>query len=218
MPGAQRLRTEGKVISRFMVLVGAAILVLVMFAGPASATPTRLCDSFANPSCALEDTYLPETKISGALETKTLATFTYSQTVSCSTSTVSGYSTALEGSPLHVRITQSTFGGCDGGCTVEAQNLPYEAAATATGGGSGDLTFESGGGGNPRVKISGCSSGITPCTYGAASQPLKLTGGSPATLSANSVTLGFEAGSLACGWTATWSAAYLVSPKPLYLL
>jgi hypothetical protein len=126
---------------------------------------------------------------------------------SCTSSKIVGEVTAL-GRPISGAISKWEFpGGCGGGlCETTAQKLPYEFEIERTGGGNGTITWSSGGGGGPAVKLK-CPGLFEECIYGATEFSFKLEGSAtaPRFYSPTKISLKRESGSsLLCSETATW--------------
>jgi hypothetical protein len=195
------------VISLLLVLSAA-----LLGAGPAAAD--NFCRVSTNP-CQGEDLYESETTFSGALKTGS-AEFKGLGTTLCTASTIGGSFQENPGSedglePVAGQMTSLTFSGCKntllGSCSsASAQNLPYTTSAVAESGGNGSVTASSSGKGIPTVKF---VCGAAECTFQATSPKLKFTGGTPATLAAESVA--FTGSKGMCGEKATFSASYSIT-------
>jgi RHS repeat-associated protein len=206
------MRTARFVIA---VVLGAAAASAVLPASPAAAT--TLCSLNGSPCPGVE--YLTGTKVEGALKAGTNTTFVTSLgTVTCTSSAVAGETTSAggEGKAVEGTLTTFTFGGCTMGessCTVTAVNLPYSISATHSSGGNGTLAVSDPTAVGTKVE---CPS-IT-CTYGAKEVSLKATGGNPAVVKAEAISLPKLSG-LFCPTEGKWTAEYeLSTPKPLFLV
>jgi len=200
-------------------LAAVAVLALSALVGVASASAanTTLCNTNSNP-CAAANQYAANTTFNANLKTGTNAVLTTSggfqnPTVTCTNSPVALKNTAVTGNPLPGSLTALAFN--DGGtpaaactsvnptdtCTVTVNNLPYSGSVNFGGTpGNGTLTVN-----NPNVTVA-CS-GLPTCTYSAASVTGSVTGGSPAELVFNAVTLSVSGG-FGCPTSAHWSATY----------
>jgi len=118
------------------------------------------------------------------------------------------------GSPLKGTVLELTFVNCNLGgtaCTVTVERLPYLGLLTATSGGNGTLTVESGGSGNPRALVD-CGSSALKCFFGAEKTKLAVTGGNPATAKANGIEFEREGGSgFLCPASSKWNATYTLT-------
>jgi len=196
-----------------------AVFALMATVGAASASAgATLCSTNTSPCTGTQ--YGSGTKVTGQLAAGFDATLTTSiGNVTCLKSTVGGVLNNVEG---HGEITSLTFTECKLGttsCTVSAVNLPYTATAISTaatlGQGNGDLTISAkAGGGTPGASVV-CGSFIN-CTFSNGDIILKVIGGNPAILHAESVELSRSGG--ICPSTSKWDATYEVtSPKPLFI-
>ena len=201
-----QLRTFGLVAA---VLVGVALFVA---AAPASATV--LCSNSASP-CPQGDAYSVGTELHGKLPEGSASFVGEANTLKCGTAGIAAKTTAA-GTPIAGQVTALSFSGCELGCAVSAQNLPYKAEIEYTANGDGVMTLSSGGGGPPRLK-NNCL-GLS-CTFGASKLSLDVEGDSPAEVKAVSEPLVREAGEKAiCGDTARWSTVFRISePMALFV-
>jgi hypothetical protein len=202
-----------------------AALMIAALAGAGSASATVLCKENTT-TCAAESIYPSGTTVSATLESgKYVELATEFGTVKCSSSTMSGKTTAEKGAPLPIEISSLSVSGCGsvGPCAEagEARNLPYAAGVERTEAGNGTFTVSSGGKGNPSLKFFNCGpfKNLT-CVWGASQIAFSLAGGNPAHLEVSKKTLSRETeggGSNLCPLTASLTASYEVtSPKPVY--
>jgi hypothetical protein len=198
---------------KILGLAAIAALALTAVAGAGTASAAKLCK---NVTCT--EHYPSGTVLSSKLKTGTNALLTSSfGTVTCKKSTVGGKTTSTE---AHGEITSFTFTECTdpfgSPCTVKAVNLSYTAKGAATGSGNGTLTVSpKAGGGNPGAHVE-CGSFMN-CTFTVSSITLAVTGGAPATITANKEPLLREGGF--CPSEAFWDATYEVTaPSPLFIV
>src|SRR6478672_13718779 len=191
------------------VLVGAAF-----FAGVAPASATVLCSNSASP-CPEGDAYPIGTELHGALPEGSASFSGEKSALKCGSASIAAKTTA-SGTPIAAQVSALSFSGCELGCVVSVQNLPYKAEIEYTSSGDGTVTLSSGGSGVPQIKNT-CL-GVS-CTFGAAKITLDIEGGSPAEIRAVSEPLVREGGEKAnCGDTAKWSTLYRASePMALFV-
>jgi hypothetical protein len=107
------------------------------------------------------------------------------------------------------KILSLNFTGCETEqavpvkCTVSVNNIPYHTEVTGSGG-NGTLKVKSGGSGNPGATV--VCIGVINCTFSRSLFELPITGGNPAAITANKVTLERTGG--LCGKEAFWDATY----------
>lgn len=193
-----------------------AAIATMAFIGASSASAVTACKVNTSP-CPAGELYTSGTKVKAKLETGTKAVLTTSlATVECSVSESEGESTATSGSPLPGVITNLTFKTCKTTagveCTVTVVNLnaeeaPYKAAITASGSGNGVLDVLASTLGNPGATVV-CAS-VIKCTFTTPEAKLGITGGEPAKLFANAISL--EQKGEICPVTSTWTAHYVVT-------
>jgi hypothetical protein len=204
-----------KSVKALCLVVGLALTVAALV-GVASASATVLCKENTT-TCSTGSIYPKETAIEATgLSFKIKNSLA---TINCSSSSMAGKTTGEKGAPLSAEITSLSVSKCST-CTggAEARNLPYKAGLERSEAGDGTLTFESGGKGTPSVKFNNCFGLGINCTYGASPLNLHFEGGSPAKLTAQSVTLTRQEGSSSfCPATGTLEATYeITNPKPAY--
>jgi RHS repeat-associated protein len=193
-----------------------AIMVLTTFGLP-SASATTLCSLNGSPCPGIE--YPSGTSVEGNLKAGTNATFVTSLgTVTCTSSAVAGETTngGGEGKAVEGTLSTFTFGGCTMGessCTVTALNLPYGISVTHSSGGSGTLVAS-----DPTAVSTKLECPAITCTYGAKEVSLGATGGNPAVLKAQAISLPKLSGFF-CPAEGKWTAEHELSrPKPLFLV
>jgi hypothetical protein len=203
-----------KLMKMFGLAMVAAIATMA-FIGASSASAVTACKVNTNP-CPEGQLYPSGTVVKAKLETGTKAVLTTNlATVECSVSESVGKSTATEGSPLPGLITSLTFKECKTTagveCTVTVVNLnveaPYKADITASGSGNGVLNVLASSLGNPGATVV-CAS-VIKCTFTTPEAKLSITGGEPAKLFANAISL--EQKGEICPTTSTWTAHYVVT-------
>lgn len=195
------------------VVVLSALAALAVF-GASSASATALCSAKESP-CPYESEYASGTKIEAPLVSETKATFLSSTgNVVCTSSTISGETTSggAKGKVVEAKVSGLTFTGCKLGetsCTVTVLHLPYTASFSAP----ETFTMEHSEGVGGTVK---CGF-LVNCTFTTKKAELKVTGGSPAILTASKITL--ERKGTICPAEAFFDAEYSVAqPKPLFLV
>jgi hypothetical protein len=170
---------------------------------------TFLC---ATPTCA-PSIYPAETAIAASLqEGVPLQLLTNLGTIKCESSTIVGKTTAEEGEPLPLEISELSLGSCkvgETGCTATTAALPTSPSLKATGEDDGTLSLE---GGEWTLK---CGT-LIDCTY--ATPIMQFEGGSPASLGAKEVVPKFVKGALCPGANAFDLNYTLVEPAPAYLV
>jgi len=200
-----------KYIKMMGLAVVAAMAVMAMAgAGTASANGTA-CTTNTSPCTSL---LANGTKLSAQLKSGTHATLTSSLgNVTCKKSTVGGV--INNASTAHGEITSLTFTECTLGstaCTVKATAPPYTVTGVAS---NQTLTITQKTGGNVPGALVECGSFIN-CTFSNSDITLGFTGGTPAFIKAEAVSLNRSGGF--CPSTSTWHAEYEVtSPKTLFL-
>lgn len=194
-------------------IFGLAALAAMSLIGASSASGDVLCQNSGPEPCSAP--YANGTVLTGGLKAGTNAVLTASNglTVTCTASSVTYKMTGNNANPVAGSITAATWTSCKNQlgqtCEATARNLAWSASLSWTSGGNGTMAVSSGGTGNPSAKI---VCGTTECVYGTTSATLSLTGGNPAEIVANKVSLTREVGTeLACGKTATWSATYVLT-------
>jgi hypothetical protein len=194
-------------------LLVAVALFGAMFLAP-NASATVICGNSSSP-CLGGDAYPTGTELNGSLSEGSASFVGEKNTLKCGSSSIVAKTTA-PGTPLAAQVTALSFSGCELGCTVSAQNLPYKAEIEYAASGDGVMALSSGGSGPPRLK-NNCS-GLS-CTFGASKLSLDVDGGSPAEVKAVSEPLVREVGEKAiCGDTATWSTVFRISePMALFV-
>jgi hypothetical protein len=199
-----------------LAAVVAAVAMALIGAGSASATV--LCKENKSP-CG--SAYPVPTSISASLKAGTTAKLVSSLgTVECSVSTSSGETTTA-GTPLLGTIKTLTFSSCVLGktaCTVTSEDLPFKASISASGGGNGSMTVSDSGKGEPRAFVK-CGSAIE-CIFGQTSATLTAIGSSTAPLlKAEAIELKIKKNEgFICPSSAKWTAEYVVSPAPLFVI
>lgn len=202
-------------------LAAFAAMALMAFVGAGTASADTLCKVNTNP-CPEGSRYTLPQPISAATAAGVPAVLSAgSFEVRCDSSS-SGEATGTNGAgDIIGQITSLTFTNCSGSCKQvkenKGNNLPYNAVATATTGGNGEMTVASGGSGSPGATLEGCTIFNVTCTYGKSEVTLTMEGGNPAHLKAN-VTLERTGGSGLCPATGGWTADYVVStPNPVWI-
>lgn len=192
-----------------------AAMAVMAFFGASSASATVLCKvtpTGSPPKCPESQTYGPHTTIEGTAVNARLTPNGLFPDVICSHSVTTATTTNTGGPEETVtgHITNLEFNGCKtslgGGCTVEVNNLPYHAEVHWVSGHNGSLTVTEGeGGGNPGATVT-CA-GVLECAFDNTTFNLPITGGNPATVTANGVKLNIAGGAL-CPTEAEWDASY----------
>lgn len=196
-------------------LAAIAAMAAMAFIGASSASATVLCTTTAVPCSgghATSEMYGPGDVIEG---TATNATLTSNlATVVCehsetkaSIETTGGASSTVTG-----KITALNFTGCKTttgvNCDVNVENVPYHAEVHWVTGDNGVLTVKTGGTGNPGATV--VCAGVISCTFSKSLFSLPVDGGSPASVTANKVSLertNFGVTPI-CGSEAFWDATY----------
>jgi len=203
---------------RKLGLAAVAVLALMAFGGVASASAenTTLCSTNSNP-CPAANQYAANTTFNANLKVGTDLIWTTSggfqnPTMTCTNSPVASKNTAVSGNPLPVSITSWALN--DGGsppapctstnptttCTMTLNNLPYSGNVNFGGtAGNGTLTVNN-------LNMTVACSGLPTCTYSAASVTGSVTGGSPAEIVFNGVTLSIAG--FGCSTSAHVTATY----------
>jgi hypothetical protein len=196
---------------KMLGLVAAAAMAAMALVGASSASATVLCKVAPTENkCPAGSTYGAGTVIKGTTEVATLTSpagnVTCHSETEAKTANAGGAAETVKG-----EITALSFNNCvldplKTECTVETNNLPYNAEVHWTSGtNNGTLTVEKhAGGGNPGATVT-CA-GVIECTFSNTLFNLPVTGGNPATVTANEVTLLREGG--LCPSTAKWDATY----------
>jgi hypothetical protein len=204
-----------KSVKALCLIVGLALIVTAL-AGAASASATVLCKE-NTATCSTGSIYPKEIAIEATgLSFKIKNSIA---TINCSSSSMAGKTTGEKGAPLSAEITSLTVSKCTNCPGVsEARNLPFKAGLERSEAGDGTLALENGGKGAPSMKFSNCWGLGISCIYGVSPLNLHFEGGSPAKLTAQSVTLVKQEGSSSlCPTTGTLEATYeITSPKPAY--
>ncbi len=203
--------------TRMLILVALALASSAII-GVTSASATALCKENTT-VCSPAQRYPSGTSVKGSLKPGTNFELAGSLTVQCSSSTLTGKTTAETGDPLPVEITAISLSGCTGGCkSAEAHHLPYNAGVEAGSGGDGTTEFESGGSGNPGVNMSSCLGLGATCNYSAAALNWTFTGGTQAIIQAKRAPLTIDEGSSPfCPHAAELNATYeITSPSPAF--
>jgi len=197
---------------KILGLAAVAAMALTAFVGAGSASATVLCKNSTSTPCS--EKYGPGTIIEGestnAKLTSNLATVTCSESkTTAETTTAGSASTTVEG-----KITALNFSGCSTNevppvpCEVTVNNLPYHAEVHWTSGNNGTLTVNSAGSGSPGANV--VCAGVISCTFARTLFTLPVTGGNPASIAANAVSLERIpfGGTPLCGTEAFWDATY----------
>jgi hypothetical protein len=188
----------------------AALLIMVAVLGAGGASATAFCEKNESPCSGL---YTDGMSLTLPLQLKEGTTSLFKTSgfeTKCTGSTMQASLTKETSTEITGQVSGATFTGCSNSCTLTAQSQPYNARAVTTEAGDGTMTLSSGGSGTPRV-LAKCSSFGVECTYGAKEPALKIDGGEPPLIVANSVSLAKESGGFLCSSTATWSAEYGIS-------
>lgn len=198
-------------------LVSLLALALLAVTGAGVASATALCEMNESP-CPAKAWYQLAPEISGKAKSPSMVASPFTE--KCGQSALVGESTEEPEetkAPVIGKITSLTFTECTPCSTAQAANLPYKTSIAHTEGGKGTVTVESSGAGVPQLKLSKCSGGAT-CVYGASKITLKFSGGKPASIAAESVSLKLEEGSkVSCGETLSLTSTYsLETPSVMY--
>ncbi len=191
---------RGRIVAAALALVVITTALGLATAGFASAS--TLCRVNQTP-CTAEEAYEP-TEFIGASGANNTTIATNLGNIVCSTS-ASGKVTGVggEGETTEVEISVFEYTGCKVGelpCgwPQQAKNLPYTAKFNGSGG-SGTMTLSDPSGVGVHVTCWGIS-----CTFAASSIEFQVTGGTPATIVASGVPMGFSGSN--CPTTATFSS------------
>lgn len=192
----------------------AGVLAAMALLGAGTASATKLCSENKSP-CPAGSTIGSGSSINGQLVSGTKAVFvTTLTTVECSESTISGKTTSAGGAGVAVKgeISSVVWKSCTSGlgsCTTSATGLPWLSEVTGSGG-NGTMTVSNAGG---KFTCGGIS-----CEYSTTSAATSVTGGNPAIVKANKVSLSKKSG-IFCPSTATWTSEYeITTPKPLFVV
>lgn len=189
-------------------------LAAVAVMGVGSASATKLCSVNSSP-CPAGNTYTKGTAIKAQLVPGTKSTMSSGfVNISCSESTISGKTTSDGGAgAVTGSISSVTWKNCTSGlgaCTASALNTPWSAEVTGSG---GNGTMSIGGAGGK------FTCGGTTCEYAASKASVSVSGGSPATIKASSISFTKIGGGFLCSSTASWSGTYeATAPKPLFIV
>lgn len=194
-------------------LAAIAAMALIAFVGASSASATVLCTRNLT-SCpeghSTEEMYEVGDIITGTSTNATLSSDLSNVICEHSETVAEITSTGGSGLPVEGEIIELNFSKCHTEtalptpCKVEVVNLPYLAKVVAVGGGNGELFVSSGGSGSPGAAVT-CA-GIIECTFTRSVFELPVTGGNPASITANEVPLNRTGG--LCGTRASWNATY----------
>lgn len=196
--------------TKILGLAAVAAMALMAWLGASSASATVLCKNSTSTPCS--EKYAPETIIEGAATNAKLTSNL--ATVSCTNSETTA-ETKTEGSASTTvtgTITALDFTGCTTGagvpCTVTVNHLPYHAEIHWTTGNNGTLTVSSDGSGSPGANV--VCAGVISCTFERTLFTLPVTGGAPASIAANAISLERTpfGGTPLCGTEAFWDATY----------
>lgn len=184
--------------------------------GAGSASATKLCSVNTSP-CPAGNTYGKGTAIKAQLLPGTTSTMASGfVTIQCSDSSMSGKTTSAGGGSgvaVSGEISSVSWKNCTsnlGSCTASSLFTPWKAEVTGSGG-SGTMTVSNAGG-----KF---TCGGTTCEYKASKASVSVSGGSPATIKASSVSFSKVGGGFLCSSTASWSGQYeATSPNPLFIV
>jgi hypothetical protein len=186
--------------------------------GVVSASATVLCKENAK-TCAAGGNYASGSAIEASLKSGTNLTLKSGilPTVTCTSSSLSGKTTANFGTGLPLEVSAASVGECTKATGSEAVNLPYVGSLERTTGGNGTVALTSSGKGIPTLKMTKPFGLNATCYFGASPLNLALTGGNPASLTVEA-TLAKQSGSGGiCPAEAVLSASYEVtSPKPAF--
>jgi hypothetical protein len=187
-----KLKTAG------LTAIAAMALLASYSAGSASAT--TLCKVSTTP-CPTP--YVAGDHLSGTLVTGTVATLTASPQVNCSKSTMTVKLTNATGAGS---MTGLTFSECKSGstsCSVTVLGTPFSVQFDVTGSGpNGTATVSAG----AQVFVV-CTGLIDNCTYIAGKFSLSVTGGAPATITANAIEMERISGTF-CPSALKWDGVY----------
>jgi len=194
----------------------AAALAAMAVIGAGSASATKLCSINSAP-CPAGNTYGKGTSIKASLVAGTVSKMASGfVTIECTSSSMSGKTTSAGGGSgvaVTGEITSVTWKNCTSGlgaCTASSLFTPWSAEVTGSGG-SGTMSVTNAGG-----KF---TCGGTTCEYKASKASVSVSGGSPATIKASSVSFSKVGGGFLCSSTASWSGEYeATSPNPLFIV
>lgn len=204
---------------RNMKLFGLCIccaLAALAVIGAGTASATKLCSVNSSP-CPAGNTYGKGTGIKAQLVAggKSVMSSGF-VTITCTSSTMSGKTTSDGGGsgvPVTGEISSVTWKNCTSGlgsCTASATGTPWPAEVNGSGG-SGTMSISKAGG-----KF---TCGGTTCEYEASKASVSVSGGSPATVKASSISFTKTGGSFLCSSSASWTSTYeATSPNPLFVV